>query len=220
MTRTRDYLPKHARLISLAERVFTFAPRNGVMAPAIAALGGKRAVTVTFLPAISDAAVLADLVYRSSWYLSPVVEKIRGIIFPVAVGIGPGERDLPPYLDEETAQCRRQLLPLFEFREIGSLDDERGVIADADIVLVWDSRLWDPPAQLSNYGVFRRGGRTFFNVDRQTYAREASTWLDVPRLLGACRSAVVAQCREKFIAMAKTLGNSPRAYVFGTGPSL
>ncbi len=185
MTRTRDYLPKHARLFSLTERLIAFPPRHGVMAPAIAALGGKRSVTVTFLPVISDAQVLADMVHRSSWYLSPVVDKIRGVIFPIAGDISAAERDLPAYLDEEAAACRRKLRPIFEFREIENISDERGVIADADIVLVWDSRLWDPPARLSTYGVFRRGGRTFFNVDRQTHAREASTWLDVPRLLGA-----------------------------------
>lgn len=220
MIRTRDYLPKYARLLSLAERLIAFPPRHGVMAPAIAALGGKRSVTVAFLPAISDAAVLADMVYRSSWYLSPIVEKLRSVIFPIEGNIGSGERGLPPYLDHEAEICRRQLRPLFEFRQISDIADERRVVLDADVVLVWDSRLWDPPAQLSTYGVFRRGGRTFFNVDRQTYSREASTWLDVPRLLGACRSAVVSQCREKFEKMAEALGGGQRAYVFGTGPSL
>jgi len=190
------------------------------MAPAIAALGGKRQVTVTFLPAISDEAVLADLVCRASWYLSPVGEKLRNVIFPVAGISDPTKQTLPAYLDEEADKCRKNLRSFFEFREIGNVEDERGAVADADIVLVWDSRLWDPPARLVNYGVFRRGGRTFFNVDRQTYSREASTWLDVPRLLGACRSSVVNQCREKFDAMAEALGHSSRAYVFGTGPSL
>ena len=220
MTRTRDYLPKHARLFSLAERLIAFPPRHGVMAPAIAALGGKRSVTVTFLPAITDPEILADLVHRSSWYLSPIADKIRGIIFPVSGNIDTKAGDRPAYLDGESASCRWQLAPLFEFREIADIDDERGVVADADIVLVWDSRLWDPPTRLSSFGVFRRGGRTFFNVDRQTHAREASTWLDVPRLLGACRSAVAAQCREKFAGMVETLGHARRAYVFGTGPSL
>ncbi|MGH8046382.1 MAG: hypothetical protein ACREKL_03980 [Chthoniobacterales bacterium] len=209
-----------ARILSLSERLVAFPPRHGVMAPAIAALGGKRSVTVTFLPAIPNDEVLADLMHRSAWYLSPVLDKIRGVILPVAPGTKGWTGERPAYLDEEVAQCMRKLSPLFEFREIFGIEDERRSVADADIVLVWDSRLWDPPARLASYGVFRRGGRTFFNVDRQTYSREASTWLDVPRLLGASNSAVVAQCREKFEEMAESLRGAQRAYVFGTGPSL
>ncbi|MDD5198737.1 MAG: hypothetical protein PHC88_02960 [Terrimicrobiaceae bacterium] len=217
--RTRDFLPKYTRLISLAERLIAFPPRRGVMGPAIAALGGKRTVKVTFLPVIPDAAVLADLVYRASWYLSPVFDKVKKVVFPVAPGVG-AQDGSPAYMDEEVARCRGQIRDLLEFRESVTLDDIRSLVADADIVLVWDSKLWDPPARLSSYGVFRRGRRTFFNVDRQTYSREASTWLDVPRLLGSSRSSVVAECREKFAEMAAALGGGQRAYVFGTGPCL
>ena len=220
MTRTRDYLPKLSRIFSAAERLIAFPPRHGVMAPAIAALGGKRSVTVTFLPAIPDAGVLADLVYRSSWYLSPVMEKLRSVIFPVAANTPTENLQLRAYLDEDSELCRRRMKHLFEFRESSSIEGERRAVSEADIVLVWDSKLWDPPAQLSTYGVFRRGGRMFFNVDRETYSREASTWLDVPRLLGACRHVVVTQCREKFAEMARKIGGAERAYVFGTGPSL
>ncbi len=216
---TRNYLPKLARWLSLGEALLAFPPRHGVMAPAIAAFGAKRSVTVTFLPRISDAETLADLTYRTSWYLSPVHEKIRAIIFPLAGGLG-AQDGLPGYMDHEIADCRKHFRPLFEFREVGGLEDERNVIAEADIVLVWDSRYWDPPSRLTSYGVFRRGGRTFFNVDRQVYSREASTWLDVPRLMGASHSSIVAECRQKFVDMAAELGRGRRAYVFGTGPNL
>jgi hypothetical protein len=216
---TRNYLPKLARVFSLGERLISFPPRRGVMGPAIAAFGAKRAVGVTFLPTVSDPEVLADLVYRASWYLSPVKDKLRSVTIPVKPGMG-AQEGLPAYMDEEIAACRTRLRNLFTFREVEGIDDERALVAEADIVLVWDSKLWDPPSRLTSYGVFRRGGRTFFNVDRQTYAREASTWLDVPRLLGACRSAVIAECRQKFADMAAKIGGGRRAYVFGTGPNL
>lgn len=219
MTRTRDFLPKHARIFSLAERLLAFPPRHGVMAPAIAAFGSKRSVEVTFLPTITDPATLADLVYRASWYLSPVRDRLKRVTFPVAPGLDLSG-GLPDYMDEEVAACRQRFNRLFEFCEMTDIACQRATVAEADIVLVWDSQMWDPPARLTSYGVFRRGGRTFFNIDRQTHTREASTWLDVPRLLGACAAPVLAECRQKFADMARELGGAARAYVFGTGPNL
>ena len=99
MIRTRDFLPKHARIFSLAERLLAFPPRHGVMAPAIAAFGSKRSVEVTFLPTITDPATLADLVYRASWYLSPVRDRLKRVTFPVAAGLD-FSGGLPGYMDD------------------------------------------------------------------------------------------------------------------------
>lgn len=217
--RSRDFLPPIARVLSASERFFPFPPRHGVIGPAIAAFGGKRSATVTFLPRITDAATLVDLTHRAAWYLSPIAGKLSRVLIPVAPGLR-SATTAPAYLDEDIVACGPELRALTETHEALDLEAERRLVAESDIVLVWDSRLWDPPVHLGSYGVFRRGGRTFFNVDRHTHAREASTWLDVPRLLGACRSTVVLECRQKFARMAEALGSARRAYVFGTGPNL
>jgi hypothetical protein len=218
-TRTRDYLSPRSRLLAAAERFIPLPPRHGVLGPAIAALGGKRSVHVTVLPEVPDAQTLSDLVHRISWYLSPVLDKVRAVVVPIAPGVDRRE-SAPGYMDEDVVKCRQELHDKLEIRECADADAVRSMVSDADIILVWDSTLWDPPPHLAVYGVFRRAGRTFFNVDRNAYAREASTWLDVPRLLGSCNSSVVAECREKFDEMARSLGGGRRAYVFGTGPNL
>lgn len=215
---TKEFLSPTAKLVTLAERFFVYPSRKGVLSKEIVAWSRKRVGSIVFFPAIPDAETLGDLYRRALWYFGPVQERFGKVVLPVTFDWN-GKIEIPDYLSPDAPSASRRHEE-FEVRRTGSFKDGQKLIADADIVMVWDSKFWDPPESLKEYGVFRRAGRTFFNVDRNRFSREASSWLDVPRLLGACAQPVINECRAKFRTLSDKLGGAQRAYVFGTGPSL
>lgn len=169
-----------------------------------AARAGTRLV---FYPGFSgsERAELTDQFYRAMWYLYPVLTQIGRIVFAVEPAMAPGR--LPHYLDPQINSLVDAFRPVQVFVPHERLSEE---LAEADIVLHWDTRVALPALKQDAW---------IENIDRQRHVEECQTYLNLSSKIGGSYSFDVQKSREKLRTLVAKRKRG-KCYIFGTGPNL
>ena len=174
---------------------------------------------VLLLPAIADVDVFRDLVTRTAVHLGHA--EPENVTFLVEPSIRPDLEKLleapepPPDFDPEAGEAVARMVPSITLADSTTVDRE-ALAVRSDFILVWDTA-----AVAASDWVIEESRRTrrvgWFDVDARTNRLEASEWAVLGERIANPSPAVEAR---RFGELVRRLPPTPRATLFGTGPSV